>query len=300
MNLKSTTHTFIIAALILFVSLANADTLYLKNGTTISGKIKKVGKTDVVITSIIGELAVDSLSIARVEWQTSELPVSGNCKNIFQLLWDTGENIESKIENSYSKMHLQEQNGFGLSFFKDERISDVNLFYDRNLSTHEQIHLEYSFRTYEPNRVLPYLGEEIGNNTYLSSNTKTHKLLLTYRHFVFANRGFFIGFGAGLVHSNYSLNSISIFNQATNEYTSIRSNFRSNLNGIYGLGEIGWQGKEGVYFNVGYKPAVYLYSDDNFNVGNTPNVSNYQDAISGTHERQKSLDQFSVGLGWFF
>lgn len=157
----------------------------------------------------------------------------------------------------------------------------VLVFYDRNLNSKSQLHVQLNGNARSHSTIF---GDEI-------LRSKRSMILTTYRYFPAENNGFYIGGGGGYAKSTLTYNSSSL--STPYEYTA-------KLSGVFLLGEIGWQGKDGYYFNVGFQPAAYISSNDNYDANNIPNTSNHRVVANEDHDDLKMLSQLSLGFGWFF
>ena len=265
--MKSTPRYLFFAFFALIPIFAGAETIYLKDGTSISGKIKSVGTEAVVIDTSIGELSVESANISKLD-RTIEKEVP-------------------KKTNADWRMQQKDGLGFGLgaSF-----MPGITIFYDHNMSPTSQWHTQLNVNAMS--RSVTRYGYF---TTYKETIVKTQRsmLLMTYRHFIHENLGFYIGAGGGYADSKFEYNSPSFSTSYPYQYTSKTS-------GVFLLGEIGWQGTEGSYFHVGLQPAAYITSNDDFNINNVPNESDYRSIANDEHDSLKKLGQISIGFGWFF
>lgn len=239
-----------------------AETIYMKDGSTITGEIKNIAPEQVVIVTVIGERTIDSAQILRVDGATKT-------------------SQESQIK-SYPDSHIQQKNGFGFGPGISSMLG-INLFYDRNLSSKSQLHVQLNGNTSSRSNLW---GEQL-------IKTNRSMILTTYRYFPAENNGFYMGAGGGYANSTLKYESSSLFGSTPYKYTS-------SLNGIFALGEVGWQGKDGYYFHVGFQPAAYISSKDDYDVNSIPNTSNHRVTANEEHEKLKTLSQISIGFGWFF
>lgn len=247
------------AILVLIPVSAAAETIYMKDGSSITGKIKSVGTDAVVIDTSIGEMTVESAKISRLDRTTTS---------------------EVLPKRTYADWHTKQKNGLGFGLGVTS-MPGVIMFYDRNLNTTSQWHTQLDVNAMSRSNVL---GDEI-------IKTQRTMILTTYRRFFSENSGFYVGAGAGYADSKFEYNSSSF---------STPYQYTSKANGVFLLGEIGWQGIEGYYFHVGLQPAAYISSSDNFDISNIPDVSNHRSVANEEHDAQKTLSQVSVGFGWFF
>ncbi len=245
------------AIFVLIPITAVAETIYLKDGSSITGKIKSVGTDAVVINTSVGDMTVESAKISRLDRTTAS---------------------EEASRKTYADWHMKQKNGLGFGLGATS-MPGVIIFYDRNLSGTSQWHTQLDVNAMSRSNIL---GEQV-------IKTQRTMILTTYRHFFGENNGFYVGAGAGYADSKFEYNS---------SYSPTR--YTSKANGVFILGEIGWQGIEGYYFHVGLQPAAYISSSDNFDINNIPNVSNHRSAATQEHDAQKQLSQVSVGFGWFF
>jgi hypothetical protein len=249
----------LLAFLVLLPLSAGAETVFLKDGTSISGKIKNVGTEAVVIETSIGEMTVESSKVLRLDRTTDAQPAP---------------------KKTYADWHTQQKNGLGFGLGATS-MPGIILFYDRNLSSTSQWHTQLDVNAMSRSTIL---GEQL-------IKTQRTMLLTTYRQFFSEDSGFYFGAGGGYANSKFEYNSPSY-------YTPYQ--YSSKASGVLLLGEIGWQGIQGYYFHVGLQPAVYITSNDNFDVNSIPNVSNHRSVASQEHDSLKQLSQVTVGFGWFF
>lgn len=252
----------LLAIFVLIPLSAGAETIYLKDGSTITGKIKSIGPEEVVIVTVIGERTVDSAQILRVDGATSTPQ-------------------ESPMK-SYPDSHMQQKDGLGFGP-SISSMPGIILFYDHNLSGTSQLHVQVDGNASSRSN---FWGEQL-------IKTSRSMILTTYRYFPAENNGFYMGAGGGFANSTFTYNSSSISGSTPYQYSS-------NLNGVFVLGEVGWQGKEGYYFHVGFQPAAYISSNDNYDLNNIPNTSNHRIIANEEHDNLKILSQLSIGFGWFF
>jgi hypothetical protein len=284
---------------------AYADTVFLTDGTIITGNIKDVGNRFVVINTSIGEVSVEGHKVTKLDWMPKESTQIMDRPDAFPAPHpDKVQDSLSPTRQFYSEQHLLKPNGFGigLTFGIDNDSSGVSYLYDRLLSTNTQVHvqLEEIFREPVVYSGSIAVGEYIGNRTFINTSIETQKISSTYRFFPFTNHGFYLGLGGGISSSTLTLYSISAYNTTLNEYSTNTYKFKSKLNGVFILGEIGWQHYDGYYFHLGIQPAAYVYFNDNFDVNNIPNAAIYYDEISKIHNKQSKLNQFYIEFGWFF
>ena len=256
--MKAFAYQLIFALFVLIPLSSSADTIYLKDGSTITGEIKNIGENEVVISTIAGEITIESARILKQE-----------------------RRIAAPTVKSYPDSRLQQKNGLGFGpSISIGPMLGINLFYDRNLSTQSQLHIQ--------------LNASAGSrsNYFLEPIIKTSRNMLfaTYRYFPWENAGFYMGAGGGYAEAKLEYDS---YGSTPNKYTS-------KLSGTFVMGEVGWQGKDGYYFNVGLQPAAFIASNDNFDINGIPNTSNHRVAANEEHNNLKSLSQISVGFGWFF
>ena len=251
---------FLFSILVLIPLFASAETVYLKDGSSITGQIKSVRPDVVIMDTIIGEIKIDSTKILRVDMETSA--------------------PEAAPVKSNSEMRKLQTNGFGFGPALGTLLG-VNLFYDHNLSRDSQLHVQVNGGA--RSRVTIF-GEKV-------FQTSRGMILTTYRYFPAENKGFYLGAGGGYAHSALTYTSPS---------SSTPYKYTSALKGVFVLGEIGWQGIDGYYFNVGFQPAGYITSSDNYDVNNIPNTSNHRAVANEEHDNLKILSQLSIGFGWFF
>ena len=296
---------FCICIFCLFAQPVNAETLTLKDGTIINGIIKSIGTTDVVISTILGDLTIEGSKILKVEKLTNDNLQNDKAAN--SLLLSTPEQsqpIPDIPEPTFYEMHVIEKNGWGFGATRGagELLNCLSLFYDLNYSESSQFHFQLDSNTREPKDYVTYLnfGEAVGNGTYIWTTINTTKLLSTYRYFPYSNSGFYVGAGGGLLKSTFKLISISTYNSVLQDYDTTKYSYNSQLTGVFVLGELGWQGKDGFFFHISFQPTVLLSFTDNYDVNNIPNATTYKNKINDIHDNQTLLHQIVFGIGWFF
>lgn len=254
--MKITAIQVLLVFFFLFQSAAKAETIYLKDGSTVSGKIKVVGNKEVIINTVLGDMTIESEKILKL-----------------------GEEAPKK---AYSEFRVQQNNGLGFGPAISTMLG-FNLFYDHNFSSKSQMHIQLSENV---SSMRTSLGIQV-------MSTERSMVLATYRYFFSENKGFYMGAGGGYAHSKLNYSFASTSGAAPTQYDS-------RLDGVFVLGELGWQGIEGYYFSVGLQPAVYVSSNDNFDINKIPNISNHQSAARTEHNNLSQLTQLSLGFGWFF
>lgn len=185
---------------------------------------------------------------------------------------------EDIAQKPYAFWRIKQPNGLGIGL-SISGISGVIFFYDRNLDEKSQLHLQTSIGRDEAENIF---GWEI--------ITLSRTLIFgTYRRFFSEDKGFYYGIGAGYGGSKL-------------EYTSATSDYSycAEGNGIFALGEIGWQGKEGFYFHIGFQPALYLTYSDDFDRSQIPTDYRHRTAANDMWENSENIVQLSIGFGWFF
>ncbi len=194
----------------------------------------------------------------------------------------TGQSrAEEVTKKTYPEWHMQEKDGLGFGLGLSS-MPGILLFYDHNLSGKTQLHIQVDVNG-ESRETL--MGEKL---LTVSRNMG----LITYRYFPATNNGLYLGAGGGFAGSTLEYKSSSL---SSTQYT-----YTSKSNGGFLMGEIGWQGSDGYYFHIGYQPAAYIFSSDDYDVNSIPNTSNHRTAADEEHNKLKSLSQLSIGFGWFF
>jgi len=282
---------------------ASADTLTLKDGSTIRGKITNIGTTEIVISTVIGEISIAGEKILTVDWSEKDvLP-----KDLNSNLTPAQDQQLTAVypDLTYAEMHLKKLTGAGGGFLfgMSDETAGISGYYEINLNEISQLHIQLSSTSRQPNVPLYNVsnaGEDVGNGIYIASEIDTLKVSSTFRVFPKTNSGFYLGIGGGAFISTFNLKTISTYDKALIKYTSSPYPYSSKNSGIFAMGEIGWQGKDGYFLHIGYQPAVIVSSHDNFDANSIPNATSYQNEISNVHEKQKALSQFSIGFSLFF
>ena len=161
-----------------------AETIYLKDGTSITGKIRNVGTDAVVIETSIGEMTVESEKIARLDRTAVEAPAKTNAD------W-----------------RMQQKNGLGFGLGVTS-MPGILVFYDRNLDPTSQWHTQIDVNAMSRSTIL---NEKI-------IKTQRTMILTTYRHFFSEDSGFYIGAGGGYADSQFEYNGSSLYTPY--QYTS--------------------------------------------------------------------------------
>ena len=272
--MKTFAYQLIFVILVLVPLSLSAETIYLKDGSTITGKIKNIGADEVIITTVIGEVSIESTKILRVEGMSNASQAAEQK--------DQASRAAEPTVKSYPELRMQQKNGLGFGPSIGSMLG-INLFYDRNLSTQSQFHVQ--------------LNANAGSRSsyWWDQILKTNRTMLfaTYRYFPVESTGFYMGAGGGYADGKLEYDNSGWDGSTPYEYTS-------KLSGTFVLVEAGWQGKDGYYFNVGLQPAAFISSSDNFDVNSIPNTSNHRTLANEEHDNLKSLSQLSVGFGWFF
>jgi hypothetical protein len=177
---------------------------------------------------------------------------------------------------------MNQKNGLGFGLGVAPLVG-VQVFYDHNLSGYSQLHIQADVNAGSAQSVF-------GTSTIKATR---EMLMATYRYFFTQNSGFYVGVGGGYADSKLEYDSTDIFSGAQTQYSSKAS-------GLFVLGELGWQGRDGYYFHVGLQPATFIQKSDNYDVNNIPNVANHRSVANDYHNRQTELSQLTVGFGWFF
>jgi hypothetical protein len=162
----------LLALLVLLPLSAGAETVFLKDGTSISGKIKNVSTESVVIETSIGEMTVESAKVLRLDRATDALPTP---------------------RKTYADWHSQQKNGLGFGLGVTS-MPGIILFYDRNLSSTSQWHTQLDVNAMSRSTVL---GDKI-------IKTERTMLLTTYRQFFSEESGFYFGAGGGYADSQFN------------------------------------------------------------------------------------------------
>lgn len=272
--MKFISYQFLLAMLLLIPVWAGAETIHLKDGSTITGKIKNIGAEGVVISTVIGDITIESEKISSVEGVGST-PEPAEQQ-------EQAKRAAEPATKSYPDSRMQQKNGLGFGPGIGSMLG-INLFYDRNLSGNSQVHIQLNANAGSRSS---YWWDQI-------IETKRNMLFATYRYFPAENNGFYLGAGGGYSDATLEYNNSRWDGSTPYEYTS-------KLSGTFVMGEVGWQGKDGYYVHVGFQPAAFISSSDNYDVNQIPNTSNHRAIANDEHDKLKALSQISVGFGWFF
>lgn len=177
--MKSSPSRLLLALSVLIPFSAGAETVFLKDGTSISGKIKNVGTEAVVIETSIGEMTVESAKVLRLDRTTDAQPAP---------------------QKTTADWRMQQKNGLGFGLGVTS-MPGIILFYDRNLSTTSQWHTQLDVNAMSRSTVL---GEKI-------VKTQRSMLLTTYRQFFSEDSGFYFGAGGGYADSKFEYTSPSYY-----------------------------------------------------------------------------------------
>lgn len=158
---------------------AGAETVFLKDGTSISGKIKNVGTEAVVIETSIGEMTIESAKIERV---------------------DRTAGAETAPKKTNADWRMQQKNGLGFGLGVTSMPGTI-LFYDRNLSSTSQWHTQLDVNAMSRSTIF---GDKI-------IKTQRNMLLTTYRQFFSEDSGFYFGAGGGYADSKFEYTSPSYY-----------------------------------------------------------------------------------------
>lgn len=273
---------YLLASFLLIPLSVDAETIYLKDGSTIVGQIKSIGEHDVVISTSIGERTIESERILRVgEAANANQFTEKQAESSSALTPNKANRAEEFPMKTYADWRMQQRNGFGFGPGIGSMLGVIG-FYDHNISGQSQLHVQLDANASSRSTIL---GEQL-------LKVSRGMIFTTYRYFPSENSGFYLGAGGGYADSTLEYKSPSL-NATPYKYTS-------NLSGEFLLGEVGWQGNDGYYFHIGIQPAVYIFSKDNYDVNQIPNTSNHRDAANQEHQNLVGLSQLSIGFGWFF
>jgi len=181
---------------------------------------------------------------------------------------------------SVGEARAKETNGVGFGSSFSSAFGIINIFYDKNLSSRSQIHVQVG-RTITSDYNSDYVLD------YEVDATRDYGMV-TYRLFFSENSGFYFGLGAGL-----SYNRIEYRDELSNQ------TYKASGRGLLALAEIGWQGNTGYYFYVGFQPTLYLSYDDDYENSMVEQLVRGTDA-EDLWDDSKQASQFSIGFGWFF
>ncbi len=175
--MKITPFHMFLAFFALIPAIAGAETIYLKDGTSITGTIKSVGTETVVIETSVGEMSVESAKISKLDRTSKVAPGKTN-----------------------GEWRIQQNNGlgFGLGIAS---MPGITLFYDHNLSATSQWHTQLDMNAMKHSSL--FGGQTI--------DTRRNMLLTTYRYFFNDNSGFYVGAGGGYSSSEFEYNNSSYY-----------------------------------------------------------------------------------------
>jgi len=312
----------LIVSFVLFHSSANAETIYLKDGSSVIGTIKEITTHSVIIVTTQGEMSIEGEKILRLGEALPAKTETELC-NQQKEYWGVGQAFEAINElfgaqkknsgctiqaniqvsgtqeissvptKTEAEFRLQEKDGLGIGidFNTNEgacvvcgNLMGTSIFYDHNLSSQSQIHSQLKFNQ----------GRMFGTvlvNPVLESTREM--VFATYRAFWSENRGYYWGVGGGYAASELTYDFPGISGGTPTHY-------KSQQDGIFAVAEVGWQGNNGYYFNIGIQPAAYISSSDNFDLNKIPDISNHKSAANTEHSNLKNLTELSIGFGWFF
>ena len=288
-----------------------ADTLFLKDGTTITGKIKNAGPSVIVIHTTIGDLTIARNTIIKM-YDLYRDPIKIDANNE-QLTRNERNALASSIsEESVREFLLKNPKVIGLGLVLGYGLGTY-IEYGYNFSLSSQLHLQYDSKSnyiHLDSDSCSLIGEypNITNETiYACTSIFTEKLLATYRFFPISSNGLYFGAGAGIANSTFLLTKISSYSSANSPSitnTTYEYAYKSRLRGAFAVLELGLQSRivseyNNYYLNVGIQLAKYLYQDDSFDL-NQFNNSPYMQNIALLHEEQMQISQFMFGFGFLF
>lgn len=281
---------------------ATADTLELKDGTTITGEIITTGDKEIVIRTIVGELTLDRQNIAKVYDIDQASPASNTTAETLSIhekeqFADTilEANIYSIFKKYPEGVMVGPTLGRGAGLFAS---------YDRTLSWKTQLHIQYdSMSTLR----LDDVATSIDQNTFAYTSFSNHKLFATCRYFPSTTSGFYLGGGSGISSSNFTLDRINSFDYTDPvKPTSSTYNYayHSNQHGAFIVGEFGFQNRGNsennvFYTHIGLQLAKFIYTTDSFDINDVP-ASPYTNEIIKLHDKQENISQLVVGIGIYF
>jgi len=213
---------------------------------------------------------------------TTTRTISAFLLGVFSLAFSGTSLADTSPERTWPESRMNQRDGLGFGLGVAPLVG-AHVFYDHNLSGYSQLHIQANFNTGS--------AESIFGTSKIKATREM--LFATYRYFFTPNSGFYVGAGAGYADSKLEYSSTDFFSIAQNQYSS-------KMSGVFVLGEIGWQGRDGYYFHVGLQPATYIQKSDNYDVNNIPNISNHRSTANDYHNYQKELSQLTLGFGWFF
>lgn len=213
---------------------------------------------------------------------TTSRTISAFLLGVVSLAFSGTSLADTSPERTWPESRMNQKNGLGFGLGISP-LTGTHVFYDHNLGDYSQLHIQVNANYGSAQNILGTTKIKASRNM----------LLATYRYFFTQNSGFYLGAGAGYADSKLEYSSTDIFSGAQTQYSS-------KMSGVFVLGEIGWQGRDGYYFHVGLQPAAYIQKNDNYDVNNIPDVSNHRSAADDYHNRQRELSQLTLGFGWFF
>ncbi|MGK5090891.1 hypothetical protein WDW89_02605 [Deltaproteobacteria bacterium TL4] len=192
----------------------------------------------------------------------------------------------------------------------------VAVFFDYNLSQKTQLHFQMDYAGEGLKPLYELLSKiDASFDSYTLANTpagdrmRIERILfsVTYRTF-FSNQGWlaggYWGYGGGLGHTtlNYRGHSISESEGIGFKFDSKKFEHRARARGVLGLAELGWQGYEHYYFNLGIQPAFYvpnLYQDD-FEESKITKFAGQRTYVKERWTQSKNLRRVFIGFGVFY
>jgi hypothetical protein len=283
----------------------NADTLFLNDGTSISGKVIRVDDKGVAINAATGEVVVDGAEILRVEWTLAEVSQAENKNQISTPLdFQLDKSFKSTADAPSNTIFKKDQIGLGVGLLLGRTGLGLYSSFDYNLSNQSQFHVQF-----EEDIVLPFgdpysikdsTYDRITKFAYVRSRNFSERISTTYRYFPFAETGFFLGAGIGLSKSTLTFDSVNTYDKTTKIDNTYEFGYSSKFNGTYLIGELGWLISDRAYVRLSYQAGTYIYTKDNFDIDQVPNAPLFRDEIIKQHNAQKLLGGGAIGAGIYF
>lgn len=298
-------YSFCIAIIGLLPSYVAADTLELTDGTRINGEIIIIEDKAIVISTSIGEISFNRDNILKIydigpAILPSSLKSGTLSTQVRQQFADTID--EANLLDSFK----QYPHGLTAGLLLGNGIGLFTAF-DHTLSIKTQLHIQYESKSSS------FFSSDTSISDYPKmafaiSDISAHKIMATYRYFPSTSSGLYLGSGAGIAKSRFTLERIesSDYSDPLNPiFTTYDFAYHSELYGAFIVGEFGFQSSRSVgknyifYANIGLQLAKFVYTKDSFDV-NDLKASPFTNEINNLHDKQKNISQLVAGFGFYF